>query len=284
MTNVPAKPEPTDPQESSKPKSGLLATIAKVGPTLFVLAVMGGGWLAVHQINTGGQPEEEESAVEEAAAPDSLTLPEGKVKAAKFESVPAQMQAVEHVHTIPGRIRYDETKHVDVKAPMDGILAEVLVTPGEHVQSGQLLAVLRSPEIGQARAEMLKRQQEREIAQQMLQRELTLAKNLQQMSSMLDQGQSVDSIEAAFRNRALGSYRQDILSAFAKMQLASMTCSARSSRWPTRVRCLVERFASGKPNVKWRKLNSAPLAIKRPSQRIKPRSMPKPKSPRLIGN
>ncbi|TWT71453.1 efflux RND transporter periplasmic adaptor subunit [Crateriforma conspicua] len=221
MTNVPAKAEPAENQKSAKSKSGLVATIAKVGPTLFVLAVMGGGWLAVHEINTGGGSEEEDSIVEEAAAPDSLTLPEGKVKAAKFESVPAQMQAVEHVHTIPGRIRYDETKHVDVKAPMDGILAEVLVTPGEHVESGQLLAVLRSPEIGQARAEVLKRQKEREIAQQMLQREMTLAKNLEQMSAMLDQGKSVDSIENAFRNRALGSYRQDILSAYAKMQLAS---------------------------------------------------------------
>lgn len=221
MTNAPAKPESAESKELSKSKSGLFSTIAKVGPTLFVLAVMGGGWLAVHQINTGGQPDEEESIVEEAAVPDSLTLPEGKVKAAKFESVPAQMQAVEHVHTIPGRIRYDETKHVDVKAPMDGILAEVLVTPGEHVQSGQLLAVLRSPEIGQARAEVLKRQKEREIAQQLLQREMTLAKNLEQMSAMLDQGQSVNSIENAFRNRVLGSYRQDILSAYARMQLAS---------------------------------------------------------------
>lgn len=221
MTNVPSKADSSEPQELSQPKSGLTQMIAKVGPTLFVLAVMGSGWLVVHEMNTSGQVDDEEVAVDEVAIPDSLTLPEGKLRAAKFESVPAQMQAVKHVHTIPGRIRYDETKHVNVKAPMDGILAEVLVTPGEQVQSGQLLAVLRSPEIGQARAEVLKRRKELEIAQQMLQRETTLAKNLDEMSSMLDQGQSMDSIENAFRNRALGAYRQDILSAYAKMRLAS---------------------------------------------------------------
>ncbi len=221
MNATPANSDSSQSLELSKPKSSVMQTIAKAGPTLFVLAVMGGGWLAVHEINSGSQSEEEEVAVEEASVPDSVTLPVGKVKAAKFESVPAQMQAVEHVHTIPGRIRYDDTKHVEVRAPMDGILAEVLVTPGENVQSGQLLAVLRSPEIGQARAEVLKRQQEREIAQQMLDREMTLAKNLEQMSSMLDQGQSAQSIEDAFRNQALGAYRQDILSAYAKMQLAS---------------------------------------------------------------
>jgi cobalt-zinc-cadmium efflux system membrane fusion protein len=221
MTTAPTNSHSSASLELFKPKPSVIQTIAKAGPTLFVLAVMGGGWLAVHEINRGGQSDQEDVAVEEASVPDSLTLPAGKVQAAKFESVPAQMQAVEHIHTIPGRIRYDETKHLDVKAPMDGILTEVLVTPGESIQSGQLLAVLRSPEIGQARAEVLKRQQEREIAQQMLDRELTLAQNLEQMSSMLDQGKSARSIEDAFRNQALGSYRQDILSAYAKMQLAS---------------------------------------------------------------
>ncbi|TWU47062.1 efflux RND transporter periplasmic adaptor subunit [Rubripirellula reticaptiva] len=221
MPNAPSVPQETVSQQSAESQRGFLGAIAKVAPTLFVLAVMGGGWLAVHEINTGGQSEVEESVAEEVAIPDSLTLPAGKIKAAKFETVPAQMQVVKHVHTIPGRIRYDETRHVDVKAPMDGILAEVFVTPGEHVESGQLLAVLRSPEIGQARAEILKRQNQREIAEQLFQRELSLAKNLEQMSAMLDQGVSVDEIENAFSNRTLGSYRQGILSSYAKMQLSS---------------------------------------------------------------
>ncbi len=215
MTNVTSEP----PRPARKP--AVLETITKIGPTLFVLLVMGGGWLAVHEINTGGQAEEEVAKADEVATPDTLTLPEGKVDAAKFETVPAQLQPVAHVHTIPGRIRYDDTKHVDVKAPMDGILAEVLVSTGQHVESGQLLAVLRSPEIGQARAEILKRKKGREIAQQVMQREVALAKNLQEMSAMLDQGKSVATIESVFRDRAMGSYRQDILSAYAQVQLSA---------------------------------------------------------------
>ena len=223
MTTEPSKTQDTAIQKTTakKQNSGFLHSIAKVGPTLFVLAVMGGGWLAVHEINTSGQTEEEVATVNEEALPDTLTLPEGKIGAAKFETVPAQIQPVAHVHTIPGRIRYDDTKHVDVKAPMDGILAEVLVSTGQHVESGQLLAVLRSPEIGQARAEILKRKKEREIAQQVLQREIALAKNLQDMLAMLDQGQSVNTIENAFRDRAMGSYRQDVLSAYAQVQLSA---------------------------------------------------------------
>jgi len=77
---------------------------------------------------------------------------------------------------------------------MDGILAEVLVMPGEQIEAGQLLAVLRSAEIGQARAEILKRQQQLEIAKQLLHRETTLAKNLKSLSTMLDEGKPIEFI------------------------------------------------------------------------------------------
>ena len=197
----------------------LVHSIAKATPTLFVLALMFGGWLLVHQIDSGNQPVSDEVKAVDTAT-DTLTLPLGKLQAGRFETVPAQSRPIQHVHQVPGRIRYDESKHLDIKAPMDGILTELTVTPGEQVPSGHLLAVLRSPEIGQARAEILKRQKQGEIAQQLLERESLLAVNLERLSSMLDGGQSIEAIEAAFANRALGSYRQEILSAYSKMKLS----------------------------------------------------------------
>ncbi|TWU02264.1 efflux RND transporter periplasmic adaptor subunit [Stieleria varia] len=208
------------------PKTSPIQNLLKGLPTLLVLAVMGGGWLVMHHINSKSGPIEEaesadaESADSETPLADTLVLPAGKVRVAQLQSAPAQSQAVQHFHTVPGRLRYDETKHVDVKAPMDGILAEMHVTPGQHVQTGDLIAILRSPEIGQARAEILKRRQEREIAQQVFQREATIASNLRELSQMLDQGDSMKTIEAALNNRALGTYRQQILSAYSKMRLA----------------------------------------------------------------
>jgi len=203
-------------------KATLIQTVTKAIPTLFVLLVMAGGWLIVHRINEGGQARQEDVVdTSDAGASDTLTLPNGKLEAAQFESVPAESRPIQHVHTVPGRIKYDDAKHVDVRAPMDGILAEILVTPGEQVKVGQLLAVLRSAEIGQARSEILKRQQQSEIATQLLRRETTLAKNLTLLSTMLDEEKSLDSIEAAFNHLALGSYRQEILAAYSKMRLSS---------------------------------------------------------------
>ena len=209
--------------ESTSPsKQTFLQRIGKGLPTMLVLAVMGGGWMFMHHMNSGGGAIQSEEDVPEAdvAEVDTLVLPEGKVIAGKFESIPAETHPVQHEHTVPGRLRYDQTKHVDVKAPMDGILAEVLVTPGEVLKQGQLIAVIRSPEIGQARAEILKRKQQREIVQKVLDREKVLAENLLQLAAMLENDKPASEIEMVFKDRPLGIYRQDILSAYSNMLLA----------------------------------------------------------------
>lgn len=208
--------EPSVPE-----KQNILQFLLKGLPTVFVLGVMGAGWMFMHHINSGGGSAESEVAPEEEVAEfDTLVLPEGKLNAGNFESAPAESHPVQHLHTVPGRLRYNQTKHVDVKAPMDGILAELLVTPGEVVKTGQLIAVLRSPEIGQARAEIIKHKQKREIAQMVADRKRALAKNLKALVEMLEADKPVDEIETAFKDRPLGSYRQDILSAYSNMRLA----------------------------------------------------------------
>jgi len=203
-------------------KAALVPSIVSALPTLFILSIMAGGWFIVHRINEWGQSSHE-PATESSSSNNSdvLTLPSGKLEAARFEVVPADLRSIQHVHKVPGRIRYDDAKHVDVKAPMDGILSEVLVTPGEQVESGHLVAILRSAEIGQARADILKRQQQYEIAKQLLERETTLATNLAALSTMLDEGKAIEVIEEAFNQLALGSYRQEILSAYSKMRLSA---------------------------------------------------------------
>jgi len=214
--------DPMPEISAPRAKANLLRSLAAAIPTLFVLSVMATGWLIVHRINEGGQnAHEAATGTADETASSVLTLPSGKLEAAQLETVPAQYQPIQNVHTVPGRIRYDESKHVDVRAPMDGILTEVLVTPGQQVETGQLLAVLRSAEIGQARAEILKRQHQREIAIQWVERETTLTKNLELLSSMLEDGKPIEAIEAAINNRALGSYRQEILSAYSKMRLSA---------------------------------------------------------------
>jgi cobalt-zinc-cadmium efflux system membrane fusion protein len=215
-----ASPDAT--RENENLLSKLFKSISKALPTILVLAVMGGGWIVIHHINSGrGHVDEETITGSTDVAQDTVQLPEGKLKAGRFESVAAQPQLIQHNHTVPGRLRYDQTKHVDVKAPLDGIVSELRVTPGEAVVAGDLIAVLISPEIGQARAEILKRKKQGDIARTIVAREQLVTENLNKLTSMLEKNRSVQAIEAAFANKSLGNYRQEILSSYAKLLLAN---------------------------------------------------------------
>lgn len=202
-------------------KFTLWQRLANIGPTLFVLAIMAVGWFAVHEINTMGAADEEVVSPEDTSLPNTLILPAGKLAAANFKSEPIQLRPLAPVHTIPGRIRYDETQHVNVQAPLDAILSEILVSTGQRIKTGDLIAVLRSPEIGKARAEILKRTKDQEIAKQVLAREQSLLKNLNEMITLLDQASPVTEIETKFQDRALGAYRDDILSAYTNLKLST---------------------------------------------------------------
>lgn len=211
------------PSPSPAPAS-LWGFISRHLAPLFVVGILAIGWLAIHEINTYG-PGASESEDSPPASPsptaDSITLPPGKLQTGQFASEAVVRRSVQDIHWVPARIRYDETKHVDVKAPLDGILSEMLVTPGDSVTAGQLLAVIRSPEIGQARAEILRCVQKLEIARRLFERESELEKNLIELTSLLDSLQPIETIEAAITEKSLGNYQQELLATYSKRLLAS---------------------------------------------------------------
>jgi cobalt-zinc-cadmium efflux system membrane fusion protein len=193
-------------------------SLVSVLPTATVALVTIACWFLIHRFNEVEREPPEEMEIH---STDVVMLSAAKLDAAKLESEPALSQPMQDVYVVPGRIRYDEAKHIEVKAPMDGILAEVLVTPGHPVELGQLIAVIRTAEIGQARAAIVKQEQQRQIAARTLQRETTTASNLSLLTSMLDQGKSMQSIGESLNSLELGSYRQEILSTYSKMLLSS---------------------------------------------------------------
>jgi membrane fusion protein, heavy metal efflux system len=193
-------------------------SLVSIIPTATVALVTIACWFLIHRFNEGKHEPQEEIEIH---TPEVVMLSGAKLDAANLESEPAQSQPIQDVFVVPGRIQYDEAKHIEVKAPMDGILSEIFVTPGQPVELGQLIAVIRSAEIGQARAAIVKQEQQRQIAARTLQRETTTANNLSLLTSMLDEGKSIQSIGETLNNLELGSYRQEILSTYSKMLLSS---------------------------------------------------------------
>ncbi|WP_197442424.1 efflux RND transporter periplasmic adaptor subunit [Lignipirellula cremea] len=149
-----------------------------------------------------------------------VRLSEGKRRTAAIQSTGVSPRMIQHVHEAPGRIGYNESQHIEIKSPVSGILTEVLVKPGDQVAAGDLLAVISSAEVGGSRAEVLQRQAELRLSQRRLDREALLRKNLHDFLTGLDQESSIDVLEKAFAQRPLGDYRQRLLSARSRFQLA----------------------------------------------------------------
>ena len=96
-----------------------------------------------------------------------VVFPEGSRQIAAFtmeQAVPGGTQVVE----LTGRIVWDEDRTVRIYPPMGGRVQRILARPGDAVKPGQVLAVLASPEFGQAQAEARRAQTDLALAEKNL--------------------------------------------------------------------------------------------------------------------
>ncbi len=197
--------------------------IIKAVPVVFLLGIMAAGWFVVHELETTSEShamEEGESVVQSDDLQNLITLPEGKLRSANLKIEPVQFRMIQHHHLVPGRLQYDQSKHINLRAPVSGILIDVLKKPGDRVQQGDLLAVINSSEIGQARADVLKRRSELKIVTRTYDREKKIAENLDLLFAELKKNKNISEVEKKFADTTLGLYRQQILAAYSKDLLA----------------------------------------------------------------
>ncbi|PQO46089.1 hypothetical protein C5Y93_10970 [Blastopirellula marina] len=214
------KPRMTTPTSESRP--GIGSTIAKVLPSILVIGALTGVWFSVHHMGSSTHEETAEGEHEptEEVTADVLTLPPGKVSAAELVINPIGTQTIQHTHVVPGRIAYDETRHVEVRSPIEGILQSVNVKPGDRVVHGQLLAVVTSPEFGKARAELMRCEAECKLVASQTERTQEIAANLRLYAKLLAEDVDSEEIETQLKDRSLGSYRTQLQPAHSKLSLS----------------------------------------------------------------
>ena len=83
---------------------------------------------------------------------------------ASLTSVPIEPRR-EMVLRFNGRLVWNEDRTVRIFAPFAGRVTEIAVRPGDRVKAGQKLAVLASPDLGQAQSEARKAEQDFALAQ-----------------------------------------------------------------------------------------------------------------------
>jgi cobalt-zinc-cadmium efflux system membrane fusion protein len=88
----------------------------------------------------------------------------------ELKTAEVQLRRVSQVLEVPARIQPDPARVVRVFPPAGGRLLRVAVRPGDSVQKGQLVAVLESSDVSQARSDLVKAQAEFDRADRALSR------------------------------------------------------------------------------------------------------------------
>lgn len=202
-------------------------TRRRVWLVVLVAVVTAGSWYARehwHGANASVAPTSQ-AASEPESATDSVVLPESKRANIALQIVSVEKQALHRTRQVSGRVRYDDARHIEIKAAADGILTKVLVKPGDIVQAGQVLATLHSPEVGAARADVLKRKSELELAERAAQWQAQTHENLQALLQAIRQRTPMKQLEADFESRPLGDHRAMLFTAYSRLLLAETSLS-----------------------------------------------------------
>jgi len=189
------------------------------GPVIvFALGGLAWWWLATHHFG-GAAGHDGGVRPAPAPAPDraEVTLPVEAVAAAGIEVAPVTLEPVRDHLTVPGRIDYDARKRLDYQAPVDGIISQIMVQVRQPVAKGGTLAEISSPEVGMARDEIRRREDDRQIALVAAEWATTVAENVEALLEALAGRPALPEVERAFQERILGVYREKLLGAYSKL-------------------------------------------------------------------
>ena len=130
------------------------------------------------------------------------------------------------MRTVPGKITYNETRRLQVKSPVEGVVKRVLVAQEQTVRKGEQLCVISSPEIGLARDELKKAQADLAIAEKEADRNTQIAANVEKLIALVQMRPDPRAVKKDFDQQLLGKHRDTILSAYSKLVLADAVAAA----------------------------------------------------------
>lgn len=193
-----------------------------------VAVAIGGGllfWFLSHGEANHEEADETNDVVSEVQV---VKLAEGKLNSVDFEIQEVQSTTIQSQRIVLGRMDYAQDKHVAIQAATQGILVEMLVKPGDVVSAGQKVAVLSSPEVGEARSEVRSQSAAVELSRTSHERSKRVCDAVKKLISMIRQGLPAGEIEKTLAEEGLGTYRDQLIGAYVRRDLAKQL--AESSR------------------------------------------------------
>lgn len=121
---------------------------------------------------------------------------------------------------LPGEIGLNEEKVVHIVPRVDGVVKKVFKDLGDQVSSGEVIAILESRELADAKINYLAGIKQAEMARADLDRETQVFENTKQMLNLLEQDLDPEEIYTQLKDLVIGKSRELLIPASAKLRLA----------------------------------------------------------------
>ena len=186
--------------------------------TIIFVGFFGAHWLLPGDESSGDQGSDAELAG--ASVEPVVNLTPEKEAAGKIHISPAEMRELTLTKTVPGVVKYDESTHVELRAPIDCIVTKTLVQSGQWVQAGDPLAILTSPDVGLARNDVARCEADLKLVRMEYEWAQQTDTNLAELLTLLSKEPSVIEVETQLEGKVLGDHRDELITAYSQYLLA----------------------------------------------------------------
>ncbi|MBC8288632.1 MAG: efflux RND transporter periplasmic adaptor subunit [Nitrospinae bacterium] len=120
---------------------------------------------------------------------------------------------------LPGEIGLNEEKLVHIVPRVDGVVKKVFKDLGDQVSVGEIIAILESRELADAKINYLTGTKQADMARADLDRETQVFENTQRMLDLLEQDLDPEEIYSQLKDLVIGKSRELLIPASAKLRL-----------------------------------------------------------------
>lgn len=159
---------------------------------------------------------------EEPGVKELVELTPEKAAAANITVHALQPQHLVNTLTVPAAVKYNASRYLELRAPLDSVVQEVLVKPTEAIAAGGHLVVLTSEEMGQARRERAQCQATLQLAESQAEWSRSVHEGVSEIVNQLKtNNESPGALTAsALSNKKMGQFGERLLKAHSAWELA----------------------------------------------------------------
>lgn len=160
---------------------------------------------------------------------ETIRFERSKWSGVKLEIKPAVVGVFEEREWRSGRLMLNDARTAHIAPLVEGVVREVKANLGDEVKKGDVLAVLDSREVGQAKLDLVKTRLALDNAAAQHEWSKTVNRNAADLVKLVESGLAVAEIEKRIKDRTLGEQRQQLMTAYSKRLQAKTQHDAVSS-------------------------------------------------------